>query len=97
MAENYMADPNVRKYYDRWKTSPTSHPLDMRNFYKFVKACVQFAGHEDVRKKLDTSILRLHLYDAFHEQYSEENYDKFTHKIIVLFETLLDYEDTTFP
>jgi len=97
--KNYMQDQDVRGYYDRWRKSPTllDHPNDIEKFYKFVKKCVSFAGHKDTRKKLDTSILRLHLYDDLHGKYSEDYYDKITHEIIVLFEHLLEYEDTTLP
>ena len=99
MAKYYMDDENVRKYYDRWISSPTllEHPTDKESFYKFVKACIGYAGHGNVVRKLDTSILRLHLYDDLHDRYSEEYYDEITHKIIVLFERLLNYEDTAFP
>ena len=99
MAEHYMKDDNVRKYYDKWITSPTllDHPADRERFYKFVKASVDYAGHQNVRRNLDPSILRLHLYDDLHDRYSEEFYDDITHQIIDLFEHLLDYEDTAFP
>ena len=95
--KNYMDDETVRKYYQTWALSPTTHPMDMEKFYKFVKACVRFAGHEDLGRKLDISYLRLHLYDSFHDKYNEEYYDEFTHKIVVLFEHLRDYENTTLP
>jgi hypothetical protein len=95
--KNYMDDETVRKYYQTWALSPTTHPMDMEKFYKFVKACVRFAGHEDLGRKLDITYLRAHLYDSFHDKYTEEYYDKFTHKIVVLFEHLRDYEDTTLP
>ena len=99
MAKHYMDDDNVRKYYDMWISSPTllDHPMDEKRFYKFVKACIDYAGHENVARKLDTSILRLHLYDDLHDRCSKEYYDEITHKIIVLFEHLPNYEDTAFP
>ena len=106
MAENYMKDKTVRIYYDRWiETSlpdpgtptPLGHPTDYYMFYAFVKACVQWAEHEDLRRKLDTSILRLHLYDDLHHRYTEEGYVLIRDKIIVLFEQLVDYEATGPP
>lgn len=99
MAEHYINDETVRKYYDMWISGPTllDHPSDRERFYKFVKAGVSYAGHENVGRKLDTSILRLHLYDDLHDRCSEEYYDEITHEIIALFEHLLDYEDTAFP
>ena len=106
MAENYMKDATVRGYYDRWiKTSlpdpgtptPLGHPTDYYMFYAFVKACVQWAGHKDLRRRLDTSILRLHLYDDLHGRYTEEGYDLITSDIIILFENLVDYEATGYP
>ncbi len=104
MAENYMQDEVVRKYYKQW-TGPVKlaaatlldHPLDRERFYKFVKACMSFAGNNNVGEKLDTSLLRLHLHDDFKEQFTEEYYEKITHVIIVLFESLFDYENTAFP
>lgn len=96
-AKNYMNDVTIRKYYQRWALSPTIHAADMENFYKFVKACVRFVGHGDLGRKLDISHLRAHLYDSFHDKYTREDYDEFTHKIVVLFEHLRDYEDTTLP
>ena len=95
MAENYMRDQNIRQYYDFWIKGPTplEHSLDRERFYKFVKACVSYAGGEDVQKKISPSYLRLHLYDDLHNIYSEKAYDEITHQIIVLFESLLEYED----
>ncbi len=97
MAENYMADETVKKYYRRWINSPTllGHPSDTRNFYQFVKACVQFAEHKDVRRKLSIDLLKAHLYDDLHDKYSEEAYDLIRNEIIVLFENILGYEDAT--
>lgn len=99
MAENYMQDQNVRGYYDRWIHRETliDHASDRERFYKFVKACVDYAGHKNLRRKLDTSILRLSLYDDLHSRYSEKAYDDITHEIVVLFEEVRDYEDTPFP
>ena len=99
MAENYMGDKNVRNYYDKWISGPTllDHPMDRERFYKFVKACVGYAGHGNLRRKLSTSILSSHLFDDLHSKYSEKDYDEIKHKIIALFEELLDYEDTAFP
>jgi len=106
MSENYMRDRTVRESYDFWirvtsppkeTPHPLGHPADNRLFYAFVKACVQWAGGKDVRRKLDTSILRLHLYDDLHSKLTEEGYDKITSDIIIRFETLLDYEDAVFP
>ena len=101
--ENYMMDKNVKRYYEVWARSPTIHPFDMRNFYKFVKACVNHVGSGDLGRKLSIDILKLSLYDSFHEKYNdrkkytEEAYDEFVHKIVVLFEHLRDYEDAKLP
>ena len=97
VTNNYMRDETVRKYYEAWALSPTTHPADMEKFYKFVKACIRFVGQGDLGKKLDISYLRLHLYDSFHDKYTQEYYDEFTHKIVSLFEHLRDYENTTLP
>ncbi len=98
MAEHYMDDEVVKKYYTAWINSPTllDHPMDTERFFRFVKACVAYAGHGNLLGKLDTSILRLHLEDL-HSKYSEEAYDDITHRIIVLFESILEYEDTDLP
>ncbi|MBA7574134.1 hypothetical protein ES708_15936 [subsurface metagenome] len=104
MAENYMKDEKVRRYYDFWIKSalpdpgspnPLGHPSDRRNFYAFVKACIQFAEHKDVRRKLSIDLLEAHLYDDLHGRYTEKGYDLIKHEIIALFENLLDYEDAT--
>jgi len=95
--ENYMIDETVRKYYEAWARSPTTHPLDRQRFYQFVKACINHVGHGDLGRKLDISYLKLSLYDSFHDEYNEEYYDEFVHDIAVLFEHLRDYEDTAFP
>ena len=99
MTEHFMDDQSVKKHYDTWIKGATllDHLLDRQRFYRFVKACVAYAGHQNVRGKLDTSILRLHLYDDLHGTRSEEAYDETSRPIIALFEDLLEYEDTAFP
>jgi hypothetical protein len=86
-----MNDETVRIYYKKWAASPTSHPSDTENFYKFVKAYLA------VDRELNTEFLKLALYDSFHEKYSEEHYDKFKHKTVVLFEQLRDFANTNLP
>ena len=89
---NYMEDDTVKKYYKKWALYPTStHILDRQNFYKLVKACLS------VDKRLDIDYLKLALYDSFHEKYDEKYYDEFKHEIIVLFEHLRDFTNTTLP
>ncbi len=101
MAENYMQDSEVSKYYDKWIHGPTlfDHPLDTERFYKFVKACTNYVGKGNTFKKLDIDILKAHLYDSFAEL-REKNYaayDETVFKIVSLFQTLLEYEDTNLP
>jgi len=101
MSKNYMEDQNVRAYYDVWIHGPTlfEHSFDREQFYKFVKACINYVGRGKVFEKLDRDILRLKLYDDF-KKLREENYEAYEnikHKIIVEFETLLEYEDAAFP
>ena len=96
MTENYMQDQNVRQYYDRWINSPTplGHPSDKRNFYRFVKACVAFFDHRDTSRNVRRELLEAHLYDDLHER---QNYEYLRNEILVTLDTLLDYEDTSFP
>lgn len=95
--ENYMADKNVKTYYEVWARSPYKHPLDMERFYKFVKVCVNCVGRGHLGRKLDVSYLEASLYDSFRGNHNEESWDKFRHEIVVLFEHLRDYEDTELP
>jgi len=97
MVDNYMKDQNVNECYDMWINSPTllDHGLDRERFYRFVKACVKYAGYQNIRKKIDTSILRTSLYNDLHEKCSQEGYDDITSEIVELFESLLEYEETT--
>jgi len=88
---NYMKDETVRNYYEKWALNPTLLGWDRENFNKFVKACFR------VDKQLDIDYLRLALYDSFHDQYDEGDYVKFTGDVVVLFEQLRDYENTTLP
>ncbi len=99
MAENYMKNETVRKYYEGWIDIPTAftgHFTDEERFYKFVKACVQFARGGDIRRILDTSILRSSLIDSFssHGEMSESVYRNESDKIILRFEELVRYEAT---
>lgn len=88
---NYMNDDTVKKYYRKWAASPTNHPADTENFYKFVKACLA------VDNELNTEYLKLALYESFHEKYDEKYYDEFIHEKVVLFEHLRDFSNTTLP
>ena len=88
---NYMKDDTVKKYYEKWAFSPTTHAMDRENFYKFVKACLR------IDKRLDIDYLKLSLYDSFREKYDEKYYDEFTHDIVVLFEQLRDFANTSLP
>ena len=60
-----------------------------------MKACVIYAGKDNLRKKLSTDLLKLSLYDDWHERYPENIYDEMTCEAAALFETLLEYENTT--
>jgi len=99
MTENYMQDANVKKYFDRWINTPTplGHPSDTRRFYQFVKACVDYAGHPNLSRKLSIHSLKLSLYDALHDKYPETAYENLVNEIVILFEHLIDYEDTVYP
>jgi len=99
MTENYMQDDNVKKYFNQWINSPTplGHPFDTRRFYQFVKACVDYAGRPNLRRKLSIDILKLSLYDALHDKYSEKAYENLGDEIVILFEHIIDYEDTVYP
>ena len=60
MMENYMLDPVVRQYYDRWMESPTcfGYPYDAQRFYQFVKACVDWAEKNGFGKNLDIDFFK---------------------------------------
>ncbi len=88
---NYMKDDTVRKYYEKWAFSPQLLGREKEYFYQFVKACLR------VDKKLDIDYLKTALYDSFHEQYDEERYDEFTYEVVVLFEHLNNFSNTTLP
>ncbi|MFC2017248.1 hypothetical protein ACFLUD_02410 [Chloroflexota bacterium] len=88
---NFMEDKQVQDYYQMWAKSPRTHPTDKEWFYKFVKACLK------LDKKLDISYLKLALYDSFHNKYDEKYYDEYTSDIIILFEHLRDFANTTIP
>jgi hypothetical protein len=89
---DYMKDEKVKAYFNWWASSPrTEHPRHKELFYKFVKACLE------VDKTLDAQYLRLALYDSFHNVMDEKSYDKYRHNILVWFEDLVDFANTTFP
>ena len=95
---DYMQDSEISKFYKEWRHGATSfdHILDRERFYRFVKSCVRHVGKGDLRRELDIDILKAYLYDDLAElrQNNYPAYEKEVHKIIVLFETLLEYEDT---
>jgi len=97
MVDNYMKDQNIKEYYDKWINGPTllDHKLDRERFYRFVKACVNYAGCQNIRRKIDTQILKAFLYDDLHGKCSQEGYEDITSEIVELFESLLEYEETT--
>jgi hypothetical protein len=98
VGENFMKDPNVRRYYESWvhrEVPLGTNLLDREYFYRFVKACVKYAGRGKLRRKLNTDLLKLSLYDDWHERYPEDVYDEMKFQAAVLFEELLEYEDTT--
>ena len=41
----------IKEYYDKWINGPTllDHKLDRERFYRFVKACVNYAGSQNIR------------------------------------------------
>jgi hypothetical protein len=59
--------------------------------YRFVKACLE------VDSRLDIDYLKSALYDSFSGKYDEKRYDEFTNDVIVLFEHLRDFYNTTLP
>jgi len=88
---NYMNDATVRQYYDRWELDPTLLGRNRFDFYKFVKACF------NVDTKLDIEYLKASLYDSFHEKYDEKTYDEFVGEVVILFEHLRDFQNTSLP
>ena len=92
-----MKDQDVKEHYDKWINGPTllEHILDRARFYRFVKACVKYAGCQNIRKKIGTQILKASLYDDLHGKYSQKDYENTRDEIVELFERLLEYEETT--
>jgi len=88
---NYMKDETALAYYKVWALIPSLLGRDRENFYKFVKACLK------IDRKLDIDYLKLVLYDSFHEQFDEKHYDEFTSDVVILFEHLRDFYNTTLP
>ena len=88
---NYMKDETVKHYYERWASSPRTHTTDREWFYKFVKACLRLDN------TLDTQYLRLALYDSFHDKFDEKYYDEYTSDMVILFEHLRDFANTSLP
>ena len=88
---DYMKDATVREYYHRWELNPTISGQNRLDFYKFVKACFK------VDTRLDIDYLKPALYDSFHEQYDEKRYDEFIHRVVILFEHLRDFQNTSLP
>jgi len=97
MADNYMQDSTVYNYYRHWIAcfpNLLGHSLDRESFYRFVKACIQYTEGKNIIRELDTSILRDHLYDDLRDKCSADGYEDITSEIIILFERLIQYENT---
>jgi hypothetical protein len=88
---NYMKDATVKEYYERWALLPKLLGQEKEYFYQFVKACLK------MDRKLDIDYLKGALYDSFHEQYDEKYYDEFVYEVVVLFEHLRNFSNTTLP
>ncbi|MGB2876651.1 MAG: hypothetical protein WBB97_01275 [Dehalococcoidales bacterium] len=89
---NYMNNDKVKAYYEKWELNPTLLGIQREYFYKFVKACLE------VDKRASTEYLQLALYDSFHDKYDDEReYDELKVKVVVLFEDLRDFHNTTMP
>jgi hypothetical protein len=86
---DYMKAKKPRRYYEIWADNPLFTQQYKEYFYKFVKACIE------VDKKPDTEYLKLALYDSFHEQYDKKQYNEFTDEVIILFEHLINFSNTT--
>ena len=88
---NYMKDKKVIGYYEMWAEYPLLHDRYKDYFYKFVKACLE------VDKRPSSEYLKLALYDSFSAKYDEKRYDEFVGDVIVLFEHLINFYNTTLP
>ncbi len=88
---NYMKDKRVRSYYDKWAVTPLLTQQYGEYFFEFVKACLE------VDKRPSIEYLKLALSDSCIGKYDEKRYDEFTYEIIVLFEHLRDFYNTTLP
>ncbi|MDO9333241.1 MAG: hypothetical protein Q7T57_01800 [Dehalococcoidales bacterium] len=101
MPYDYLNDPTVRMYYEKWIKLPTfftGHPSDEERFYKFVKACVRYARttDEDIIKVLDTQLLRSNMKASMREQVeiNEFSYLKEIDRFVVRFSDIVWYEAT---
>jgi len=88
---NYMKNDKVKAYYEKWELNPTLLGIQREYFYKFVKACLE------VDKRASIEYLKLALYNSFHDKYDEKDYDEFMFEVVVLFEDLRDFNNTTLP
>ena len=88
---NYMKDERIKNYYGKWADNPLLTQQYKEYFYQFVKACLE------VDKRASSEYLKLALYDSFHEKCDEKYYDEFTYNVVVLFEHLRDFSNTTLP
>jgi hypothetical protein len=105
MTKNFMQDEGVYSLFKIWIQSPDpmllKHPADRQMFFKFIKACFASIGGHPYGKKIDLDIFNKYLIEALKEHCSEEG-DKFTeevnenirHEAVVLFERIIEYEDT---
>ena len=84
-----MSNKKVKAYYEKWELNPTLLGIQREYFYKFVKACLE------VDKLASIEYLKSALYDSFHDKYDEKAYDELTFQVVVLFEHLRDFYNTT--
>ena len=99
MKTKYYMHELIEKYYKRWINSPTliGHINDRERFYQFVKACVRYSKHWNAKQDIHTSWLRHFLEEDLRERYNEQYLDEIIHKIVSIFEHILEFSETSFP
>jgi hypothetical protein len=96
--KNYMQDKEVYKLFNLWIHSPDpmllNNSLDRQSFFRFVKACFDFAGHHPYSNKIDVGLFSASFVDALTGKHNKEFIEELRHKSVILFETIIEYEDT---
>jgi hypothetical protein len=103
---NYMKDSDVKRLFLTWIQSPDpmllKHTADRCRFFQFVKGCFSFVGRHPYGSKIDLSIFNKYLINALSEprlslygdRYTDEVNENIRHEAVVLFERIIEYEDT---